>query len=509
VKKIFQYLNNHFLFFLSCFLLAFIPLYPKIPLYQPIPGYIVRVRLEDIFMAIAVGWWFILFLQKKIEWRTPLNKWIALYLGVGFISMIFAFFIFPTVPLLLPHMEKTVLHFLRYIEYFSLFFIVFSSIKTQKQVFILIGILCFVVVATTLYGYGQRHFKWPVYSTMSRDFSSGIALELESEYARVPSTFAGHYDFAVYLSLVLPFILSSFYWVKKRNYKIGLGVVLLFGLWSLIVSALRSAFISFLFSATLVSILSSLKEQNLSQKIKTVLLKLCFVYVITTIMFVVFGNNILQLLVHAGEGLTNNQKKSLDQVIIPQYEVPQPKDPNAIPQHNDEVEVNSVSDTGQTIVTYEVKTRTLSDCAQKHELSLCIRLDSLWPQAIEGFLHYPILGKGYATLNKKNFYHLAEADGTDNNYLRTLGETGILGFVTFYGIVTTAFILAWKTQRSKNSLLVMLSVGYIGSVVAILLNAFLVDVFVASKVAFTFWGITGIFVGYYHTTLNKLGKKHE
>ena len=54
IKALLNYLDNNIILFLSVFLLAFIPLFPKIPLFSPIEEYIVRVRLEDIFVLITV-----------------------------------------------------------------------------------------------------------------------------------------------------------------------------------------------------------------------------------------------------------------------------------------------------------------------------------------------------------------------------------------------------------------------------------------------------------------------
>ena len=58
-KKFTNWFDENILFVFSTFLLAFIPLYPKIPLFDIIPGYIVRVRLEDIFITIAGLLWLV------------------------------------------------------------------------------------------------------------------------------------------------------------------------------------------------------------------------------------------------------------------------------------------------------------------------------------------------------------------------------------------------------------------------------------------------------------------
>src|SRR5207244_150332 len=88
--------------------------------------------------------------------------------------------------------------------------------------------------------------------------------------------------------------------------------------------------------------------------------------------------------------------------------------------------------------TLAAKPRVYSQAAVQYDLSTGIRLDYTWPQAIKGFLKNPLLGSGYSTLTKKNIEDFTEAESTDNDFLRALGETGLLGFLSFFGAI--AFI---------------------------------------------------------------------
>jgi hypothetical protein len=165
----------------------------------------------------------------------------------------------------------------------------------------------------------------------------------------------------------------------------------------------------------------------------------------------------------------------------------------------DKIEVATISAEGvETTIIIEVP-RTYSENAKKYGLSLAIRLDKLWPQALKGFYSNPLLGTGYATLTKEEVFEFTEADSTDNNFLRTLGETGLLGFLTFYGCIllalkTTKDILTNKSETDK--LKKFFAVGFIGSTIGLLLNATFIDVFAASKVAYTYWAITGMLFAY-------------
>lgn len=226
VKQFLNWLDQNILLILSGFLLAFIPLFPKIPLFDVIPGYIVRVRPEDILILFTGLIWLIQVLRKKITIETPLTKIVITYAIIGLLSTLSAVFITKTVPLEPLHVGKTLLHFFRYIEYFSLFFFIFTSIKTKKDLRLLTIIVLLTILAVGVYGVGQKYLYWPVYSTMNREFSKGIRLYL-TEHARVQSTFGGHYDLAAYLVIVLPLVMALYYSIKKKAEKYFLGVVFL------------------------------------------------------------------------------------------------------------------------------------------------------------------------------------------------------------------------------------------------------------------------------------------
>jgi hypothetical protein len=84
----------------------------------------------------------------------------------------------------------------------------------------------------------------------------------------------------------------------------------------------------------------------------------------------------------------------------------------------------------------------------------------------------------------------------DNDYLRLLGETGLLGFVSFLLIFLTIGIVIKKSFHAIDSSGVKsFIVGFATGVFGLLLNAFLIDVFEASKVAFVLWILSGITLG--------------
>ena len=120
VNKVFSWLDDHILLVLSGFLLAFIPLYPKIPLYSPIEAYIVRIRLEDVFVLITALIWLAQSIRGKIKWRAPIFWFVLAYAIAGALSLLLAVVVIKTIPPQMLHLGKSLLHYFRYLEYFSL-----------------------------------------------------------------------------------------------------------------------------------------------------------------------------------------------------------------------------------------------------------------------------------------------------------------------------------------------------------------------------------------------------
>lgn len=538
LKNLLAIIDDNLVFWLASFLVVFIPLYPKIPLFSPIEQYIVRVRLEDVAILFTVIVWGIWWLRKKVSFSPKFSKLILAYLVVGFLSVVSGVVLTKTIPFEPLHLGKSLLHFFRYLEYFTLFFILYSAIRTKKDVIKLMSVLAITLLGVTIYGLGQRYLYWPVYSTMNREFSKGIRLYL-TEHARVQSTFAGHYDLGAWLVIVLPIILALAFSTQKKLLKLGLHLLHLGGLWLLIESAARSSFVGYIIGVELVVILLAWQKSKILSRGWYFLSRSIFLGVSVLLMMIYFGDSMIERLVQAIEPIpvlaqsykafdqarmtfidqtfgrlssTNflNISKPQDgistdeavQILVssderPVTEKPKDKPSDVYVNVPDYVQVATVSATGETKVITIAQERTYSANALKYGLSFAIRLDTLWPQAIKGFTTNPALGTGYATLNKNVVYLFTEADGSDNNFLRTLGETGGLGFITFYGLIVVALVHASRAIRKNHDpLLTILAIGYVGGSIGLLLNATYIDVYASSKVAYTFWGMTGILLSY-------------
>lgn len=532
----------------ASFLLAFIPLYPKIPLFDVLPGYIVRVRVEDVLVLIAFLYYLIQLWCRKLDFKNQLTPWIFAYLGVASLSILSAIFLIKTIPIELIHIGKSVLHLFRYTEYFALFFIMFSAIKKSKDLKVVFYALALTVVAIVVYGYGQRYWYWPVFSTMNREFSKGMVLYL-TEHARVQSTFGGHYDLAAYLVIVLPIFYLLAINAKKKWPRIALHSVHLLGLWLLIMSASRTSFIAYLGAVMVGLLLLALKPSKIWHKVFFFVRQSLASLFLVALMMLVFGADMRERLEQVlqaypsvfkvyqeSENFLSKQtdffndplakirdwqakmkpsngiafdNTQLDSVLTPTDQQPVSQRPvDVYADIPDKVAVSTQSSQGETITTYVEKPRTWSANALKYGLSFAIRLDELWPNALKGFAKNPLLGSGYATLNKKEFQQFTEAESTDNNFLRTLGETGLLGFITFYGSIIILLVVLYRNQKtSTDQQLQVANISFIAASIGLLLNASYIDVFASSKVAFTYWALAGAILAYNNLTVTKNVKK--
>ncbi len=507
-KHILQTLaSSHSLVLLVALLLVVIPLYPKLPLFEVIPGYIVRIRLEDFLILAVSGVWLYQTLRKKTSLSTPLTTSLLLYICCGGISVLSAVLILKTVPLESSHILKTVLHYVRNIQYIVMFFVGYSAVKTKKDFNVLVTVMLATLTVVGIYGIGQKYFQLPVYSTMNREFSAGIQLVL-TNHARVQSTFAGHYDLAAYLVLLLPLVLSLILSLKKTSQAKWLWALFVVSTWLLTVAAARTSYVGALISVYIVILYYALTQSTVAQKLGYFLQRGFIVGVIFLVLMIQFGSDIRERLLHALQGYpkmyalyqqTSNlfprtENTEIDDVMVNSDAQPVPKKPNDVTVDvPDLVPTATVAADGSTKIIIIEQERTWSDNALRYGLSMAIRLDTLWPQAIAGFTRSPIFGSGYATLTKSETSEFTEADSTDNNYLRTLGETGLAGFVTFYGSILLALSLAWKQLKTKElSSQQAPAIAYVAGTLGLLFNAIYIDVFVASKVALIFWLYTGI-----------------
>jgi hypothetical protein len=118
-----------------------------------------------------------------------------------------------------------------------------------------------------------------------------------------------------------------------------------------------------------------------------------------------------------------------------------------------------------------------------YDISLTTRFQGEWPNAIRAFSKNPLVGSGFSTITL----------ATDNDFLRFLGETGILGLITYLFIFLLLLILFRRSfWKLKDPWTIAFAAGLGGGIVGLFLNAAMFDIFESSKVAETLWILIGL-----------------
>lgn len=474
--KLLKSIKDNFFYLAICFLLFFIPLYPKFPLFSVSETY-VSIRLEDVFIALIVGLFALRLLIKKdfSLLKDNLTKLVFLFFSVGFVSLLSAIFITKNV---VPHLAF--LHFLRRIEYISLLFVAYYSVKNIKQLKTYGWIVLLATFGVIVYGLGQKFFGWPVVSTMNKEFSKGLILRL-TWWARVNSTFAGHYDLASYVVMILSLTAASFILLKSWKKKIIVGFVAILSYYILILTASRVSFGAYLVGTAFVLWFSNKKWWLIP-------------FFVFSILGMVFSDDLgqryaatfnLDLSFLSGKVAVKETEQALVPTLTPTL-IPTPTPKKEKPG----IPAGSLTPTDTPTPTPEVEPEAsgsgepIESTALAVGRSTDIRLKVEWPRAIRAFLKNPFLGTGYSSISL----------ATDNDYLRLLGEIGLLGALAFGAVIIEiarrmlAFVFINKAHRGER----IFVVGVIGASIGYFLNATFIDVFEASKVAFFFWIMIGV-----------------
>jgi O-antigen ligase len=495
--KIVKWLSDNILFVLTLVLLAFIPLWPKIPLLD-VPHTWVYVRVEDFLVAASVAVFFLQVIRKKASIKTPLTIPIVIFWTVGALATIYGIiFIFPKLVAVFPNVA--LLNYLRRIEYLSVFFIAYSAMRSKKFVPYIIGVLTITLLLVVIYGFMQRYFGYPAFLTMNEEFAKGIPLKL-SALARIPSTFGGHYDLAAYLVMMIALLGSMVFGFKKLWLKAVMFLAAFFGLILLMMTASRVSFAVYLVTIVFLLILQKKKILILPVVILSIFV-LSFFDGITER----FQSTVSQvdLVVDARTGQAIGVAKSTDdnKIVIDEKQstgeqLPQgsgyinfpagesKRGPSQLVYKRSEVRAGTVSAQVTDMQGDFVVKKVLA-----YDVSFTTRFQGTWPRAFEAFTRNFPLGSGYSSINL----------ASDNNYLRILGEVGLLGFASFLLIFIVFGIYVYRVLPHVDSKVNRSFVlGVVAALFGVGLNAVLIDVFEASKVAFMMWLLVGCALGTLH-----------
>ena len=372
---------------------------------------------------------------------------------VGLVSLSSAIFVTKTVQ---PHLG--VLHWLRRVEYFVPFFLGVIAIRNNRQnLGFFLKVLMISILLAFFYGFGQRHLYWPIIVTQNKEYARGVALRYVSG-GHLNATFAGHYDLSTFLILLLPVYLSLLLLIKNLRTKTIISAVILAGLWLLAFSGSRISAASYLVAATLSLIL--VKKY-----------KVIPVMVLISILFFGMSSNLTaryQRLIDVGKEKIEeiNDKlllnPSLGEVVAAE-------------------ELDSASLRRKTTIPTPTPVPVFED------RSTSIRFDVEWPRALRALSKNPLLGTGYSSITL----------ATDNDYLRLLGEVGILGFLAFFLIfirIGKKIFDSLPLIKNFKGVELAFMAGFVGALPGIFINAVFIDVFEASKFAIIFWLLAGFAV---------------
>ncbi len=486
----------------------FIPLYPKLP-FQMVDYTYIAIRLEDLLVAFIYLVFIIQFLRKKVTLnRQYLILFILFWVSV-FISFFLGFFVQHTIVI------KNVgfLNALRRIEYMSIFFVFASSVKSKKDVIFYLRFILSTILIVTIYGLGQKYLGWPAVQTMNPEYAKGYLLVLDS-WARISSTFGGHYDLSAFLLFFFPLLLALTSKVNKWFY-----LLFLLALSNLVLAASRVSYGAYVLS-TFPFLLFYRKW------------KLLLITIVATVGMTLLSSNLTQrinrsfqtkqIYIDKTTGLTTVPRRlSPDDLPVGDYIIDKTgTDSRAVDVGSSAIKINSkdaqavrlnlldeirkeAKKTGK-VLSADEENKLLNDAynnmkvvsAVIPDISVATRLQVEWPRAIKAFLEYPIFGKGPSAIT----------EATDNDYLRWLGEFGLVGTGIFVFILGKLFLsLFFAAKKSSPEQLVI--GGVLAGFFGLLINAAMIDIFEASKVAFMFWMVMGMTVGYLSNQSPKLKVK--
>ncbi len=491
----------------------FIPLWPKLPFANVNYTYI-AIRYDDFFVALVALIFLIQLIRRKVKLNpTMLPLFILFWLAV-FVSFLYGHYISKTVVIL----SVGFLNAARRVEYMMIFFAATSVIKNKKDFVNFLNAYLVSVFVVVLYGIGQKFLNFPAVQTMNPEYSKGYLLYLTPD-ARISGTFAGQYDLASYLVLALPVILATYFQRGKKRL-FGLFVLALlvliytssrisFGAYFVTIFALmfflkkfRVAIVVFVLTVLLVLTTGELTKRFLQTfQVRRILVneKTGAVYIgqkITTQnlpagSFYIPLNTISDIVPVAKKTKPTTKNKPADNIaIIKDQLISQKiKEASAAGKKITAKEMQQI----EASVSAEINTQLTPVNTVVSDISFATRLQIEWPRAIKAFLKNPVLGAGPSAIT----------EATDNDFLRWLGETGLLGTGLFlfiiFKIVQTIYLAGQKMSKEE----MIIGLGFIAGILALLINATYIDVFEASKVAYVFWLMAGVFMGYYTTKISR------
>lgn len=435
-----------------------------------------NIRIEDFVVAAVYMLWLAGLFSGRFSLKNVLNfKIIIFYLIYGLAITILGIFVFKTVD----PWHLGILHWLRRVEYLGMYLVAATVLK-RKNLKEYLYILLIVGILAWIYGVLQWKDIVPGVHTLSKSGQVGTYRDL----GYVISTFAAHYDFGAFLILMSLLSWWGYFSHQGRKYKFFfLGLVLGFW-WMALLAYARAAYMGLLVSAVFVltAKLSPWAVLPLAEIINTFNRYLGGKFSLYSYNFQ-FKREVIQPTRQAFPTPdvvrpTRTPQLTLTPKPIDKALSPLPSPPQLTQR------AGSVRDYLDSFVN--TWSNTLNKYIGKIDINLDpsanIRLKE-WPDRLAKVNYHFLWGGGY----------YAGGLGADNDYLRRLLEVGVIGLSVFLLILLDFIRLSWRRFRSSNNLYEkhfhLIMAAYM---IGLLVEAVFIDIFAASKIAFSFWFLMGM-----------------
>ena len=486
------WIDTHLLKILVIGFIFLIPLYPKLPVRMINYTYI-AIRVEDFYLVLVGILFGIQFLRKKVT-----MPWKMFFLFLAYWIAVFASFVWGY------YFQKTIiidhlgfLHSVRRIEYMLIFFVAYSTIRSKKDFFLYLKLIFSVLAIVSLYGFGQKFFGWPAVQTMNPEYAKGYILVLES-WSRISSTFAGHYDLSGYLVLIMPTLIGYYLYNSSKKY----FILFLISLGTLVLAGSRASYIAYIFSISVFLIFMRK-------------FKLLAIILIATAIFTPLSDNLANRLSRTFQQTKVFVDSETGETFVARTLTPDDLPPgdlgsavntsgldrsNAVAiddatalaarKNIHEALVKEAEQTGKKYSTQEINEavelvflRQIPITKYLPDISLSTRFQVSWPRAFQAFTKNPLLGSGPSSLG----------EATDGDYLRWLGETGLLGTSILLIILGSIMMSIKRHVALMQKKYAYIFYGFLFGFIGLFINAGYIDLFEASKLAYVFWLLAGIF----------------
>lgn len=457
-------------------LLSFLLLMPKLR-FIPVSGTYVNIRVEDFVVALIYGLWGVGWLMGRFSLRKVFNyQPVLIFLVYGGIITFLGITVFGTVKE--PHLG--VLHWLRRVEYFGIYFLAATSLKRERLKEYLYVLLSIGII-TWFYAVLQWQNVVPGAHTLNK---SG-KLEAYSQIGYVISTFAAHYDYGAFLILMVALSIWGYFSHRNRRAKLFF-VFWAFAFWwmSRLVYG-RAAYLGMLLAAGLMlgvklSPWAFLPSYEVLRTFDRYFGGRFSRYSYNFRFDILPGrplrptptvpsptpSTVESAVTTGSDKFTSTAKPAL---------TPHPGPTQAQSQFKEQLDalVTKWSDSLNSVI---------GRVDVKLDPSANIRLRE-WPDALAKVGYHFFWGGGYYTAGL----------GTDNDYVRHLVEVGVIGSALFFLIIFDFMRVMWRNFKAqldpwaKHFHLAMLVF-----VIGLLVEAVFIDIFASSKIAFTFWFLMGL-----------------